>query len=112
VFPDTENSPASRHKYCVSLTVTLFVACEFSSPEIGVRMGDDEMIGAAVPEATIDKHGETFTREHEIGGSPDSRNRTRAHTEAQSTAVCSGSEAAFRKGIPPTRRDHRVPGVS
>ena len=71
-FPESDNSPSSECGRSGGLAISCLVSLEFGLPENGIWATEIPMTvaRAAVPEATVDKHGDLFLDEGYVGRSP------------------------------------------
>jgi hypothetical protein len=69
MLPDTHHRPSLRPKPPVSVAVATTVAGELGGPELGVRLRVGGVLWAGVPEAAIDEHSNSLTREDDVGPS-------------------------------------------
>lgn len=98
--PESEHHPSSFHQGLVSLRVSLLVSDDFFGPIIRVNPRLAVMFWAAVPEAAVDKHCYPLSREHQIGSSPEGRNRARGHSISEPHCMDQFPNSQFRTGVP------------
>lgn len=67
VFPESKYGPAGGLKCRCLRAVTLGVSFELGGPVFLVHPGLSAMLGAAVPEASIDEHGNAPLGERNVG---------------------------------------------
>jgi hypothetical protein len=68
VLPDHDDQPPGAFERLLSLFVALYIACDLSLPIRPIRSGLPVVVGAAVPEATANLHGDLGRTEHYVGG--------------------------------------------
>lgn len=70
VFPHPDDHPALLTKPPVGIAVPQPISLDLSAPEVRVCLWPSAMFGTAVPETTIDEHGEADGTEHDIRLAP------------------------------------------
>src|SRR5262245_37348596 len=68
--PDTPREPSSGRKLCVRVRVPRSIARELLQPKIPIRLGDGRVLGARMPEASVDKHCNTAWAEDNVRLAP------------------------------------------
>lgn len=66
MLPEPQNVPALLLQFSFILSVALYVALEFSFPEVCIRFGHDTVNGAAMPEAAINENSHLYFGENNI----------------------------------------------
>ena len=66
MLPVPDHSPPRCREHLGRLLVTLPVASDLRRPEIRSSLRNGEVLRAAVPEASIDEHGNPLTRERNV----------------------------------------------
>lgn len=87
VFPHSNNRPAGRDKPFRRLLVTDTSSLNLRPPEVAVVAWPGHMIGTTVPEATVDKNGDTCLRKHDVGAAPQRMFRCQINAEPVATAM-------------------------
>ena len=77
MLPDSEHDPASFLKVLGLFLIAPNVVLNLLDPPFGIRFWRAKMVGAAMPEAAIDKHADPCPRKHNIGFAPNFRLRAR-----------------------------------
>jgi hypothetical protein len=68
MLPDPNDGPTSCTEAVVRVHVPGNVAFDLRSPELGVPPGWAVVLGAAMPETSIDKHRYLRPRKHQVSG--------------------------------------------
>lgn len=87
VFPDPNYDPSSFYQLPVCISVTCDIAFDLVGPEVSVRDGESVVIRAAVPETSIEEHGNLCPRKDEVGRSPHALERAGRYPVPQSEGV-------------------------
>lgn len=66
VLPNPHNLPTHERQMVVGLTITLNIATQLGRPPLPISLGPRSMIGAAVPEAPVHEHRNSFARKRQI----------------------------------------------
>jgi hypothetical protein len=74
-------------KHRVSLCVAGAVGLDLVTPELGICPSWPMVLGAAVPEATVEKHGHFGTGKDQVSGASDSWHWADARAVAQAEGV-------------------------
>jgi len=69
MFPDSENSPAVFSKSPSNPPIALAVARQFVVPEFLIGRGPAIAFRATMPEASVNKYGDLWAPEYEVGAS-------------------------------------------
>jgi hypothetical protein len=109
VLPNPYNGPACFRELPVSVLVTLPIASDLRTPEVLVDLGRAQVIGASVPEATIEKGSHFGAGEDEIRCPAQLRYRSNIDSVPQSEGVGGRAESAFWPGISPAICLHNRP---
>lgn len=106
MFPYTNGDPAGRTKCFVSLQISFAVAPNLLSPEVRVRASDSVMLGTAVPEATVDEHGDFRACENQVGAAIEGSEGARIDAIAEPCCMNGATKGEFRFGVAPPVRLH------
>jgi hypothetical protein len=88
VFPYADHMPPGVVKRFIGRTIAAAVRFDLLAPPIRVRLGPRRMLRAAVPEATVDEHGQTGAREENVcSPARMMRERSSVDEESEPTAV-------------------------
>ena len=66
MFPDPNDDPADGTQVGTDLSITLLVAGDLRTPPVRVSLRPRHVIGAPVPEASIDKNRDPLARKEDI----------------------------------------------
>lgn len=103
MFPDPDDTPAEGPKDVVVLPIATAVRLKLVHPEGCVRRGHMAMLGARMPEAAVDEHGDARCGEHDVrprGRSASSNSAIDEETE--SIGMQGATDCYFRPRIPPS----------
>lgn len=89
MFPYSKHLPARLSESFVGIGVPLSVGCDLLEPPFRVGFGDAPVQRTAMPEATVQEHGDTRPEEHEVD--PSLRPRNHLGMQSVSTAACKES---------------------
>jgi hypothetical protein len=105
VLPDAENQPGIGHQGLGVATIPSAIGGELRLPPVGVGFGGDSVLGAAVPEASIDKDRDAGPAENHIGPAGQAAN---VDPEAQTAAVQLAAQRDLRRGPGGTQGGHET----
>ena len=112
VFPNPQNMKALISKAGVGVRISVPVTDHLVAPELVVRLWGLVMLGAAVPETTVDKHKESYAAECDVRPSPSIEWQRCADTKPQAARVEQRSHQRFRAGVAATIGLHvPAPGI-
>lgn len=112
MFPDADDFPAGVVEALVGVGVAAFVGFDFGSPEVGGGAGGGSVVlGAAVPEASVEEDGDFGSGEDEVGGAADIFDGACGDSVAQSECVNGGSKGSFGASIAAAVGAHDRAGV-
>jgi hypothetical protein len=66
VLPEAQDGPPGSVQRVAHETIATFITVELRSPVVRVSVRHVPVLGAAVPEAAIDEHGNLLAREHDV----------------------------------------------
>jgi hypothetical protein len=95
VFPNTHDAPAQGFKGRRVPHVARDVALDLATPEV-IDLFAPTLEVVAMPEIAIDEHGNTRSREHDVGAPGEAAD---VLSEAESTAVKSRSDGLLDVGV-------------
>ena len=106
MFPDSDHYPAGPCESIIGSTVSSDIRVELLPPPRRVGLREGLVVGTAVPETTIDKHGNSNPGEHDVGsGSPDLGKR-QIYAVPESPAVKFAADRQLRAGVTATNPAH------
>lgn len=107
VLPQSEHGPSIRHQGSRLETITLDVARQFGDPVSLVRVRWTAVLGAAVPEATVDENGQPDLCEDDVRPDPLAADpQQEILAKPQTTAMQGRAQQTFRLGIGSVDRPH------
>jgi hypothetical protein len=109
VLPDPNNSPTSGRERSVVASVSIEVAAQLGLPVGGVRRWQDAVLRAPVPEAAIHEHCDALTGKHEIGATPQTRQRRDMLAKPKAESVHRRSHGYLRASVPRAVSLHDAP---
>ena len=109
VLPHSNNDPTGAAERLVIATVAVSVDSQLGLPPFPVRFREDSVIGAGVPEASVDEHGDTKARERDVDVAPWSTWRLMIDSEPEPSAVEFAPERELRPGVAAAVGSHRRP---
>lgn len=104
VLPDAENQPAIGHQCLSVATIPGAIGTELRLPPVGVGFRGDSVLGAAVPEASIDEDRYAGPTENHIRPP---RQAAHVHLEAQTAAVQLAAQGDLGRGPGGTQGGHK-----
>jgi hypothetical protein len=87
MLPDADHSPASILKDCSRDLVSSAVSMDLLLPPIAVLLRPCPMNRASMPEATIDKDGDTSARKNDVGARSNTRGDGHVYSKAKSLCM-------------------------
>ena len=84
MFPDPDHTPAARDERLVVAAVAGNIDRKLGSPPFPVRTWKVSVLRARVPEASVDEHGHSRTREHDVGAAADAGSRLMVDAKPES----------------------------
>ena len=99
VFPHTDDKPPRLAQANVAVPVPLNVGRELLGPPLTVRFWRRRMNGTAVPEATIDVHGNSSRPEDEISAPSRTLDRRDIDPIPQTSAPNRFAKLKFRRSV-------------
>lgn len=87
MLPDPEHRPPQFDEMRVGFSVALDVAGELGGPPRSVGLGRGLVLGASVPKAAVDEHGDLLLREHDVCASARETRQHGIHAVAQPACV-------------------------
>lgn len=107
VLPDPNNSQPELSCAVFRVAVASLVPGDLVAPEVGSGLGHHEVLGAPVPEATIDEDVKADPREYNVGASSAIERQRVIDPEPQARSVEERPDCEFRTGVTPPVRHHR-----
>jgi hypothetical protein len=99
VLPYADNGPSRFCEQRIVAAIARDIAIDLMTPIKTVSLGNMTVLRAAVPEATIDEHGDTGRDKQDICLAPKPRYRALMFPEAQASSVEYRAEQLLRRGI-------------
>ena len=87
VFPYANNSPACLFELGVSVPIAPNIGLDFYTPPICIVLGPGAVFRAAMPEATIEKHGDPMRWEGDVYRSAASFDEFAMQSKTQTSSV-------------------------
>ncbi len=87
MLPDPDDGPARSFEDCVRLNVSSTVGSYLLRPELCVGLGNRVMFGTAMPEASVEEHGEPEPRKDQVRRPANRPNGASAYVEAKSKGM-------------------------
>lgn len=87
VLPDAQDRPAGRGQCALVFEIASTGGLQLAGPPHGVGSREGGVLGAPVPEAPVDEHGDTCAREDDVGLASESGDRSAMLEEAETRAV-------------------------
>lgn len=109
MLPEPQHLPAQGFKRSVCLPVPLHVARQFRRPVVHVALRSGSVRGTRVPETAIDEHGNSGTREYQVGSRTQFWRKSEVDPVTKPGGVDEPSNGEFRRGISTTISLHRPP---
>lgn len=69
MLPDPDYGPAGRRESLIRIPVALDIPCEFGSPPGPVGLWQRRVVGARVPEASVNEDGDPSAGESDVSAS-------------------------------------------
>lgn len=113
VLPEAENRPAGLDETLIGVTIPLHVPAQFLNPPLRPHLRTRSMNGAVVPEAAVDEHCQSGTREDDVRPSSRNARQRMIDPEPQPTPMELTPELDLRASVPTPlcrhpRPDHPV----
>ena len=110
MLPEAQHRPPGLLKVCGGLAVALDVAGDLVRPVLGVcgRLG--VVVGASVPVAAVDEHGDAGLAQDQIGGAGKLRLGPRGHPEPDASLMHGGAHRYLGLGVAAAVALHRLAG--
>ncbi len=100
VLPAADDGPASGAEPLIGVSIPLLIALDFLRPVPAVgSMNAPAVLGAAVPEASVDEDGDPWPREHDVGLPPEMRLGATVDEVAQAETVKGPTQGKLRSGV-------------
>lgn len=97
MLPDALDRPAGPPKSSLDSPIAVDVGGELRQPVLAIAIGYGAVLGARVPEASVDEHSELQPRERDVGPDPNLTSPDQeVLAEAEPAAVQCGSHADLR----------------
>jgi hypothetical protein len=99
VLPHANHHPSRIRQPRIRVGITSPVLLELVSPPLGVALRTQVTIRAAVPEAPVDEHGNSRSREDDVGAPAESRKGSDVNAVAQALTVQSAPQGHLGRGV-------------
>lgn len=106
VFPDADHSPTCRCEMGASVRIAVSVGFDLRGPPVLIRTGPGPVLGTAVPEAPIEKHGYLATRKCDVDRTARLSGYFVGHAVAEAARMQGTSERTFTLVAMPRQRRH------
>lgn len=106
VLPEAQWHPADLSEVSISVVVASAVRSELRLPPSCVSLRSHPVVGAAVPEASIDEHRHLCRPEEDVSTSPGHPRKRGVHPVAKSPAVQYPPDSELRLGVATARVRH------
>jgi hypothetical protein len=100
VLPNPHDEPTRIREHCVRVSVSLDVLVELRTPPNCIVLWVGPVLGAAVPEATVDKNGKPLAREDNVCAAAQSGYRRNVDPVAKAAPVEFPTQGELWLGVP------------
>jgi hypothetical protein len=99
VLPDSNHAPASVHEAGFRVGVSTSIVRQLPRPPVPVLLGGRTVLGARVPEAAVNKHGDLRRTELKVRCSTRPRHRGPLKSESQTSTEQLAAQREFDLGV-------------
>jgi hypothetical protein len=95
VFPDPNDEQASSVKAPIGVTITRTIPLDLRLPELSSGLWHDEVLGTAVPEATVNEDIQAHSSEYDVRSPASIERQRQVDAEAESSTMQQRPEREF-----------------
>lgn len=99
MLPEPQNGPSGRCETAICLSVPLHIGPELRVPPIGIGLWCSRVLGASMPEASIDENHELLSGEYDVRLRATELRSREVHPISQATAMQLSAYGHLGRGV-------------